>query len=334
MLKLLVVGCGSIGQKHIRNLKEMPNVDVVGCRLVGKTAEIEEKLDIKAVSGLEAGLAEKPDAVVVTTPTSTHIPISMKFAEAGCHLFIEKPLSHNLEDVDKLLAVINDNNLICMIGYNLRFHPNLRNIPKLLEHRIIGNIIYCRVQVGQYLPDWHPDMDYRTEYSAKASLGGGALLDLSHEVDYIRWLLGDPKEIASFLGTASDLEIETEDVADILLRFENGIIGEVHVDYIQRIPTRTCEIIGDEGTIICDLIKDETRAYTIKDGTWKVLEKYDDYNKNQVYIDEMNDFLNCIRNGGKTLINEVDGKRVLEIITAAKESNERKKFVSLVTYGQ
>ena len=328
-MKILVVGCGSIGQRHIQNLKKFSDVEVVACRMKGEIKEIEKKFDIKTVSGLDNGLAQNPDAVLITTPTSTHIPIALKVAGKGCHLFIEKPISDNLDGVDKFIKIINKNKLICMIGYNLRFHPGLRLIKEYLEKNTIGDIVSARVQAGQYLPDWHLTEDYRMSYSAKKSLGGGVILDLSHEIDYIRWLLGEVKEVLSFSGKLSHLEIETEDVAEILFRFKSGVIGEVHLDYIQRFPSRSCQIIGDEGTLLYDFNENKVRLSSQKDKGWRTLYEDEKYDKNQMYVDEIKHFIDCINRKKKPIVNETNGKKVLEIVTAAKESSKAKKVISL-----
>lgn len=328
-MKILVVGCGSIGQRHIQNLKEFSNVEVVACRIKGGIEEIEKKLDVKTVCGLDNGIDQKPDAVLITTPTSTHIPIALKAAEKGCHLFIEKPISHDLEGVKKLIRIIDKKGLTCMVGYNLRFHPGLKLIKRLLEEKVIGNIVSVRVEAGQYLPEWHPLEDYRTGYSAKKSLGGGVILDLSHEIDYIRWFLGEVKEVFSFTSKLSHLEIETEDVAEILLRFKSGVIGEVHLDYIQRFPSRSCQIIGDEGTLLYDFNENKVKLFSAKDKKWQIFLENEKYDKNQTYTDEIKHFVDCVNRKKKPIVNETDGKKVLEIVSAAKESSKAKKVISL-----
>jgi len=328
-MKILVVGCGSIGQRHIQNLKKISDVEIVACRMKGEIKEIEEKFDVKTVCGLDKGLAQNPDAVLITTPTSTHIPVALKTAENNCHLFIEKPLSHNLEGVKKLIRSVNEKQLSCIVGYNRRFHPGLKLIKEFLEKKVIGDIVSARVEAGQYLPEWHPSKDYRKEYFAKKSLGGGVLLDLSHEIDYIRWLLGEVKEVFSFVSKLSHLEIETEDVAEILLRFKSGAIGEVHLDYIQRFPFRSCQIIGDKGTLLCDFNENKVRLFSAKDKKWKVILEDKKYDKNKMYVDEIKHFINCINRKKKPVIDEIDGKKVLEIVEAAKESTKLKRVISL-----
>ena len=190
--------------------------------------------------------------MVICTPNNLHIPIALKACEENCHIFTEKPLSHNLDNVDRLIKLAEERNLVLMVGYCLRFHPALIFIKKVIDERKIGNILSFRFEVGSYLPEWRPGSDYRKNYAVSPSSGGGVILDLSHEIDYIQWLGGKVREVFCYSDTLSDLEIKTEDTAEILLRFENRAIGEVHMDYVQRAPRRDYQIIGDKGTILCD----------------------------------------------------------------------------------
>ena len=194
-------------------------------------------------------LPQQPDAVLVCTPSNFHVPVALAAARAGCHLFIEKPVSHSWEGVECLLEEVRSRDLTTLMGFDLRFDPGLLKIKELLAAKTIGHVVAAHVEVGQYLPDWHPWEDYRFTPSAKQSSGGGVILDLIHELDYISWLLGPVADLTAMSGHVSRLEIETEDVAAILLRFETGAIATIQLDYLQRPPSRTCRLIGESGTI-------------------------------------------------------------------------------------
>jgi Predicted dehydrogenases and related proteins len=244
-LRFLVIGCGSIGKRHIRNLIALNAGEILAFDVqADRRSEVECQFGVEAVDNLEDAWERGPDVALITAPTSMHVPLALQAAEQGCHLFIEKPLSDRLEGVDRLLNVVRERDLITLVGCNMRFHPGLVKVKKLLEEGAIGQVVAARVAVGQYLPDWHPWEDYRKTYSARRDLGGGVILDAIHEIDYIRWMLGEVEAVACFAGKLSRLEIETEDTAAILLRFASGSIGEVHLDYVQRAYNRTCHIIG------------------------------------------------------------------------------------------
>ena len=316
--------------RHLKNLKFVSEGDIIACRTRKKSIrKLEDKYHIKTYSDIAEALNQKPDAVLVTNPTSLHIQSALSAAKHGCHIFIEKPISNTLDGIDELIDIVHKKNLVVLVGCNLRFHPCLQFIKKLLDEKRIGKVVSVRVQIGQYLPDWHPWEDYRTMYSAQKSLGGGIILDAIHELDYIGWLLGDVTQVFSFSDKLSDLDIDTEDVAEILLRFKTGAIAEVHLDYIQRYPSRSCEIIGDEGSIILDINKGTVKVYTAEKMEWEVFEQPNNYDINQTYIDEIIHFINCIEGKEEPLIGVTDGLEVLKIALAAKKSAKDGRIIKI-----
>jgi len=329
-MKYLLLGCGSIGQRHLNNLKTITDGEIIAYRTrEKKVKKLENDLDIKTYSNLAEALNQSPDAVLVTNPTSLHIQSALDAAKQGCHLFIEKPISNTLVGIDELIDIVRKKNLVVLIGCNLRFHPCLQFIKKLLDEKRVGKVISARVQMGQYLPDWHPWEDYRTMYSAQKSLGGGIILDAIHELDYISWFLGDVTQVFSFSDKLSDLDIDTEDVAEILLRLKSGVIAEVHLDYVQRYPNRSCEIIGEEGSILLNLKEGTVKVYTAEKMEWEVFEQPKGYDINQTYIDEMVHFISCIEGKEEPLISITNGLKVLNIALAAKESAMSGKIINI-----
>lgn len=321
-MNILVVGCGSIGQRHIRNLKTLHVGEVSGCDIdSARCHKVVSQLGVRVFRDFaEALMKVLPDAVLVCTPTSLHIPDALSVARSGCHLFIEKPLSHSLEGVDELVDIVAQKNLVTLIGCNMRFHPSIAKIKNLLESGIIGKVVCVRIQAGQYLPDWHPWEDYRHGYSANRSMGGGIILDSIHEIDYITWFLGEVSHVSCFAGKLSSLEIDTEDTAEILLQFKSGTIGEVHLDYVQRIHSRSCQIIGEEGTILWDFNDKQVKVYSAKIKEWQISPEEPNYDTNEMYIEEIKHFLQCLMGKAKSAQDIYNGKRVLEIALAAKES--------------
>lgn len=249
--RILVVGCGSIGERHIRNLKSLSTGEIIACDIDKKRISvIGEKYGVQTCANLSQALTQSIDAALVCTPPSTHIPIALQIIEHGSHVFIEKPLSNSLKGVDELLRRAKDKKLVVLVGYNFRFHPGLVLVKEMLEREEVGKILSARAEVGQYLPDWRPWQDYRKSYTAQKRLGGGIILDGSHELDYMRWLLGEVREVSCMAGKLSRLEVDTEDTAEVLLRFRSGAMVAVHLDFIRHDYTRNCELIGEKGTII------------------------------------------------------------------------------------
>jgi predicted dehydrogenase len=269
---------------------------------------------------LPQALATEPDGVIVSTPTSHHLRVAVPAAQAGCHLFIEKPLSHSWDGVEDLLASVREQGLVTLVGFDLRFDPGLRRVRALLEEKRVGHVVAIQAQVGQYLPDWHPEKDYRGEGSAQPEMGGGVILDLIHELDYVTWLLGPVSRVACFADKLSGLEIQTEDTAAILLEFESRAIGTVHLDYVQRAPSRCCRIIGEEGTILWDHFAHTVRWYEAGQGRWQVF-RYDDHDRNDRFLSEMRHLLECMRGEAEPTVDVFAASRVLKLALAAKESS-------------
>lgn len=320
IMKILVVGCGSIGERHIRNLKTLSVDKIIACDTnPERLALIKDKYDIQETyTELQEAMGKGIDAVLVCTPPSTHIPIALEAVDCKAHVFIEKPISNSLDGVDDLIKSAAKNGLIICVGYNFRFHQGLKLVRDKVEREEIGKILYARAEFGQYLPDWRPWQDYRKSYTAKKGLGGGIILDGSHEIDYMRWLLGEIEQIFCFAEKISDLEVETEDVAEILLKFKSGAMGEIHLDFVRPDYSRTCELIGEEGIITWNFSEKFVRIYSSKTKKWDIFNINVD--TNDMYINEMRNFINSVYGVEKLLIDGNEGKETLQLALAAKES--------------
>jgi len=318
MMKVLVVGSGSIGQRHMRNLRALGIRRLAACdpdpnRLEPMVAElgIHPFADFK-----KAMTATKPDFVFVCTPPVFHVPQALQAVRAGAHVFVEKPLSHTLNGVDELIAEAKSHQRIVQVGYNLRFHPGLQKVKQLVEDGIIGQILWARVEVGQYLPDWRPWQDYRQSYTARQDMGGGVILDASHELDYIIWLLGQPTEVICMAGKVSDLEVDVEDCATVLLRFASGVQADVHMDFVQRGYARVCKLVGKMGTIVWDYPAHQVRIYQAMVDSWETVPYT--FESNEMYMAEVQHFLGCVDQAMPPLVDLKQAKMVLEVALAAK----------------
>ncbi|MGI0057302.1 MAG: Gfo/Idh/MocA family protein, partial [Nitrosarchaeum sp.] len=250
-MKAIVVGYGSIGQRHVRNLLKFKDMEIIICT---KRIHInlKHKNRIKVFKSLEESLNEKPDIGFITNETSLHVPTCIKLASRGIDLLIEKPLSNSDKEINKLLKIVKNKKIVTLMGCNLRFNPFIQKIKELISTNQIGRIISVQVNCATFLPDWHPYEDYRSSYAARNELGGGVILTVIHEIDYLYWFFGNVKEIFSISGKFSDLSLNVEDLSASLLRFKNNIIAELHLDYFQRPNSRSCKIIGTKGVIQWD----------------------------------------------------------------------------------
>lgn len=321
--RFAVVGCGSIGSRHLRNLKAL------GC---GDLIAIDPDLERRGRAAMDANAREAPsltaalddgaDVVLVTTPTAEHIQPALEAVRAGADVLIEKPLAASLCGIEELLGEAGHHGTTALVGCNLRFHPGLALVQRLATGGAIGRVLSTRIEFGSWLPDWRPRQDYRLSYAARRETGGGVVLDAIHELDYARWLLGEVEAVSCFAGSLSALGLETEDVAAILLRFESGAIGEVHLDYVQRAYSRTCQLIGEEGTLHWSWAAGEVRLYRATAGSWRTFAIPESWVPNQMYVDELEHFLACLDGDETPMLDLPNAARVLEIALAALESAE------------
>ena len=319
---ILVVGCGSIGERHIRNLIDISSHNIIAFDTSKERLDVMKELfNVETCDNIERCFDCDIDAVIICTPPNTHIQVAEQAIAHGAHVFIEKPISDRLDGLDKLIENAANNKKIILVGYCFRFSEGLKMVKSLIDSGKLGKILSVKAEFGQYLPDWRPWQNYKQSYTAKKELGGGIILDGSHEIDYLYWLVGDVREVFCFADKISALEVETEDTAEILLRFLNGAIGEIHLDFTQRAYSRNCKMIGEMGTLIWDFGEQTVRFYSANSKEW---ETYDvDADANFMYIEEMKHFLQCIDGLSIPLIDAIQGKRILEIALAAKDSSEK-----------
>ena len=320
--RYLVVSLGSIGRRHLRNLRQLRPQSRIGVwRLKTMPSDsLPEGANLQFTT-LEEVLKFVPTAAIVAGPASTHLAVARSLAEANVHLLIEKPLADHLNGVVDLINLCRERGITLMTGYNLRFLPSLQATKACLDAGEIGQVLAVRAEAGQYLPDWRADSDYRSGVSAQRALGGGVLLELSHELDYLGWLFGAPIRVTARGGRYSNLDIDVEDIVELILEYSTAPrLVNVHLDMLQRVPYRGCRFIGSEGTLLWDGIADRVDLYRVVTESWERLSVPQLADRNQMYLDELSHFLECVEQGTMPLVDGVDGYRALVIIAAACQS--------------
>lgn len=329
-LSFLVIGLGSIGKRHLRNLAALGVRDITVLRRERKPAPEPDLPPFQTETDLKSALAQKPDGVIIASPTAFHFSQAIAAAEAGCHILMEKPISHTMDGATSLLKAVNQNGVIFQTGFQFRFHPVLREIKNQLDIGAIGKIVSAQVHWGEYLPLWHPWEDYRQGYSARQDLGGGVVLTLCHPFDYLRWLIGEITNVSALVDQLSDLEIDTEDTAMILLRFNNRAIGSVYLDYAERPPQHTLLIIGQNGKI-CWNNQDASADVYLENGQKSLrLEPPKGFERNDLFVSELAHFIDCIQKHQQPLCTLKDGIAALELALAVKKSAEEKMEITLL----
>jgi predicted dehydrogenase len=317
----LVAGCGSIGKRHMANLKSFGAFSIMAVDPdPTRREEAASRFGAEVYESMDTALGKSPKAAVICTPSSLHLQGALAAAKANCHLFVEKPLSNTTDGIDGLLDEVEKRNLVTMVGCNFKFHPSFIKMKEILDAGLLGKVLSARCQFGQYLPDWHPWEDYRRGYSARSELGGGILLD-SHEFDYIQWFMGDIQEVFCLSSKLSDLEIDTEDTAEVLLRFKGGAIAEIHLDYTQRSYQRNYEFFGDKGSLKWDVTDRRVWLYLSDKKRWELFEEPRNYDFNEMYLREMQHFMTCMEKREQTLSDIHTGWKTLRAILAAKASS-------------
>lgn len=322
--RILIVGKGSMGLQHLEISRQLyPNAEVR--ILIHRKPNEDVNLSNGYLETMEEVDKFAPQIAIIANPATLHLEIAQKLAGAGVHLLIEKPISTSTVGVLELIKTCEENKVVLMTGYNLRFSSSLTHFHELIKKKIAGEILTVRCEVGQYLPDWRPTKDYRKTVSANIRLGGGVLLELSHEIDYLRWIFGDINWVRATLSNQSSLEIDVEDSAHLVLGFEpstdgNQLIANLNLDFIRHDRTRSCTVIGDKGTLRWNGVTETVDIYKPKSGNWEVLFRHHSEN-NETLISEWKSFLESVYKKTEPAITGEDGLRVLEIIEAAQKSS-------------
>jgi predicted dehydrogenase len=344
-VKVLVIGLGGIGQRHTRNLRALlgGSVEIIAYRVrrlthvvtptMGADEErnVEEVYNIRTFASLDEALAQKPDVALVCNPSSLHVAVTRACLEAGCDIFLEKPLSDSLDGTAELVELARESERIVMVGYQLRFHPCVVRLTEVVRSGVLGNLLGVRATIGEYLPNWHPYEDYRIMYAARADLGGGVVLTQIHEFDFLYSIFGTPSRVYAVGGHWSDLEVDVEDTASTLMEVPYGgriLPIQLHQDYLQSPPNRQCEVIGDLGRVVMDLNALTVTLFTRGKAKPEVF-RIENFDRNNLFLDQARHFLHCIETREKPVVDLVDGIQSLRMALAVKESIARHQPVDL-----
>ncbi len=319
-MRFLIAGFGSIGRRHLRNLRALGETDIVLYRTHHSTLPDDEIDGLAVETSLADALLHRPDAVIIANPTALHLDVAIPAAEAGCHILLEKPVSHSLGRLEDLRAALDRGGSQMVIGFQFRFHPGLKQVKTWLDQGAIGKPFSFRAHWGEYLPNWHPWEDYKQSYAARPDLGGGVILTLTHPFDYLHWLLGDVQSLWAFAGTLGELGIEVVDSGEIGLQFRDGPSGTVHLDYLQRPPAHTLEINGTNGMLRWDNASGNACLYRAETGAWEEWQVPDGFERNCLFLDELRHFIRVSQGVESSLCPLEDGIWALRLALAAHQS--------------
>ncbi len=355
---ILMIGLGSIGQRHVRNLKRLLGdqceISAYRVRRLQQTfsdtmqirdgVNLEKEYNIKVYTDLETALGlgqpaekdrHKPDLVFITNITSKHMECVLAAAEAGCHIFLEKPVSDSMDGVERLMQLKEEKKIRIFMGYQNRYHVCIKKLEDYLKEDVLGQLVSVDAAFCERLTTMHTYEDYSTTYMARKEMGGGPILNLQiHDLDYLQWLFGMPKSVYASAGKHSSLNIDVEDHAVISYVTDyrgNPLTVTSRSDFLQYPPVHTCTVVGEKGRIELDFNRAAV-TLILEDGK-PVVSEYPDFARNDMFLQELQDCLHCVQEDTPERIPLSEGVKGLQIALAVKESAERNQLVRLKRVG-
>lgn len=328
-LKAVVVGLGSIGVRHLNNLYTLGvrELGAVRTRNLPPPAQIIPK-NVQLFQSLDQALKQNFDLVVVANPTSLHLKTLVRALKAGCHIYVEKPVAHEKRHLSGLMRCVDSRGPRVLVGCQLRMHPGLRKIEEWMQQGRLGKIYSVQVDLGEYLPDWHPWEDYRQSYAARADQGGGVILTLIHELDYLHWLFGKPRSVFAIGGHRTSLEVTAEDTALISFETEQGICVQLRMDYWRKPPVRHMNIVAEKAIVDWDY---PARLTTLQQNGHLLEEVIlaPSWDRNELFLSMMKEFIEGIPGGSIPRVTLQEGIDVLNTALAARQSLQTGRQVRL-----
>tara|TARA_Y100000590_G_scaffold414035_1_gene510501 strand:- start:2248 stop:3240 length:993 start_codon:yes stop_codon:yes gene_type:complete len=327
-MNFLVVGCGSVGKRHLNNLIKIGinknNIYAIDTR-EDRLEEVKSIGISNVFNSLDEALKFDIYASIVCSPTSMHIEQSLKLLNNNINILMEKPLCSNLDGIDEVIKLKDAKNLTFMMAYVFRFSPMTIQVKQMLKDNEIGKILYARGEFSEYLPDWHPWEDYRHFYMAKKELGGGSILDQCHIMDLFHYLFGKFSSVYAYNTKISELEIQADDIAEMIIHFENNIVGSIHTDIFGRQHKKKFEIKGTEGNITWDFYDKKVTLYKSSTNTEDVFNNFDE-DFNNCYIEELNTFIAACSDKTISIPNLDVGIDTMKLIVNSEKSHNTKKL--------
>jgi predicted dehydrogenase len=316
--RILIVGLGSIGQRHARLLSERTDVELHLCDMKsehrGQTLASLMKPAAAEYSIFSDALHAQPDIVFICVPNHLHVPVGLQSIERGMDVFVEKPISNSLEAARKLVAAAESAGRFLQVGYMMRLDEGLLKLKKIADDGNLGNLVGGRAMIGTYITLLNAKSPDRNNHP------NSLIVDYTHELDFIRWFFGEMADLSAMSARVGDLELKPQpNIFQMNLRMKSGALVQVHMDYIQFPQRRLFEIYGDRGTLSYDFMSGEIRHYPFQHRhQWKdisvapITERWDD-----LFRKEHEAILTARASGAPPLVSGYDGLHALEIAERA-----------------
>lgn len=317
-MKIVIIGCGSIGRRHARNLSEIGGHELLLVDSEPKRAEaLARELSVESLRAPEDAYAKEPELAVICSPTSLHLEMVWEAIEKGCDVFVEKPLSDSTIGLRELVHAAERRSRVLAVGHNFRFDRVVSQAREWANGRRAGRVTSARFHFGSYLPSRHGDEDYRQGYGARRGLGGGVILDAVHEFDMAIWFFGMPDAVYAHGGRYSDLEIDVEDTVEIVMSYEDKAVS-IHLDYVQRPAERRFEVIGTQGSIRADVFARKAEYFDSEVREWRQADAIGTLDES--YKSEMRHVIDCVEGRARPIVNGNIAAQSQLLAEKAKES--------------
>lgn len=324
-MKILCVGLGGAGQRLVRHTRDLlgKEAQFLAFRSRGRpdlirpdftidtSATVESTYGIVTFKSLKAALAEKPDAAIIANPTHLHVETAIQCAKAGCHVLIEKPLGHEAKRLPELKRALKGR--VGLVGYMMRFHPCLKRIDELVKSRLLGKVLWARLESGSYVPSWHPYENYAELYAVRRKMGGGVLLTESHDLDLASWYFGRPSKVTATGGRLSGYKGDAEDTASLLLDY--GFPVTVNLCFMQRPASRQIAISLQNGRIEW-AGGNHLKVFNAMRNAWAEFNA-EGHERDHLFRDLVRHFVACIQGSEKPVVGIEAGAESLAIALKA-----------------
>jgi len=329
-MKFLIVGLGSMGKRRIRNLQRLGHTDIVGVDPEPSRRDEAVKLyGIATCSTFEDGMSLGPDALIISTPPDMHMSFARAAVANGKHFFSEAGTS--ADGMADVLRVARQKGVVAAPSCTMRYHPSVQKLKQIVAAGGIGTVRSYTHHCGQWLPDWHPDEDYRRFYVSRRETGACREI-VPFELTWLNWVVGSPVgAVTAMKAKLSDLECDIDDVYQLLVRYENGALGHLQVDVLARAPVRHCRIVGSEGTLEWSVMERTVRHYRADTRQWiahtepppRVEQGYSEMSNEAMYDAEIAAYVAAIRKEADWSNPLEDDIATLEVLLAAERAADK-----------
>jgi len=326
--EVLVAGLGSIGERHVGNLQALGQTNVTVLRRAERPVRTLEAGSFRTVTSADEAFARTPSAVIIATPSATHIPLLTRAIDAGIPAMVEVPAATSIDSLGDVAARAHANDVPVLVAHNLRFHPCLQQVRESVQRGDVGDVLYSQAQFGEFLPGSHTWEDYRTRYEARADLGGGAIYTSLHELDHAVWLFGKADAVIGVTRTRS-LDVDVEDTAMLIIEHASGVLSQITLDFVQRPYRRWLQVVGSEGTLEWEFLSNEVRRFTTKNHSWEKVFSAPGYDAGDTYVDELRHFARVVRGEEAPVVDVSHALHVLAVAYAAHQSSATGRKISV-----